>query len=40
MRIKFADPAGWESYNVGGQCSVKVPVIAINMIAQVLKAKI
>lgn len=40
MRIKFADPAGWESYNVGGQCNVKIPVIVINMIAQVLKAKI
>lgn len=38
IRIEFACPAGCESDNMGGQCSVKTPVIALNMIAQVLKA--
>lgn len=40
IRIKFSGPAAWQSDNMGGQCSIKTPVIALNMIAQVLKAQI
>jgi len=38
--IKVVGPAGWESDNVGGQCSVKTPVTALNKIAQILRAQI
>lgn len=40
IRIKFVSPASWEFDNMGGQCTIKTPVIALNMIAQVLKAQI